>query len=964
MLERQGLPDSARLTYLEAADTYQEAEAWDLHRATLQKTAELAFRKRRNWEAIDAYRRLLEQPKLTLSDSLRGDYHFYTGLSYARASVFDQALDHMKKATQSREAALPPHSEVLAQTYHTLGRIYFVIGDFHQSLAYQRKFLRINQTNYPDDHPLVSEGYHYVALSYSRLYEHDLALEYYLKSAALLKNQDSYDPNSLASIYNNIGLVYGRKGEEAKCLEYLQLALSIRDDLHGGMSSTVQNIGRSYLELENYEEAAAYLYRAARMKLSDYGPGHTTVGDAYSEISILHYATQRYDSALHYAQKALDIYHLSFGQVGHLIADTYRQKSSILLAQQKYEEALSAIQLATAALVQDYNTTRIAQQPGRHDIILDHRSLTNVLYDKSRLLYDYYQHSGEAQHLRHSQATIMATVDLVDTLFKNLDNKESFQFLADKAVQIYEHGLQTTLELHALQADPQLLAQAFAMMERNKAGLLLQNLAESRWKKQLNLPDSLNSRESELKARLAYFEKLRFEEVNSTAPDSVRIAGYRDRIFGIRRELDGLRTLIREQNPQYRSLFEKRPYISLQDVQQNLIADNELLIEYFQGDSSLYAMAIDREESRLFRLGHTGELLPALSNLIEGLREKDYPSYAPAAHQLYQQLLAPLLDAGETQKRLLIIPDGQLGYLPFEALLAEAPPQKARYDQLAYLILEHTINYQYSASLLSHTKDYRAEPHEYEFLGFAPSFNKKANPLLVTRSAQDRALVSQLSDLPFAREEVRQIASLYSGLFVLEEEATESRFKETAGQGRIIHLASHTLVNDEAPLYSRLVFAPDQGTEEDGLLHTYELYNMRLNAEMVTLSACNTGIGKIRKGEGIISLARGFMQAGVPNVLMSLWSVSDRSTSQLMQAFYEAFHDGHDKAEALRKAKLSYLEQADANTAAPYYWSGFVLIGNQSMTQQNDVSLAVFITLTAATLLLSFWFVSKKYSQK
>ena len=173
------------------------------------------------------------------------------------------------------------------------------------------------------------------------------------------------------------------------------------------------------------------------------------------------------------------------------------------------------------------------------------------------------------------------------------------------------------------------------------------------------------------------------------------------------------------------------------------------------------------------------------------------------------------------------------------------------------------------------------------------------------------------------------------GVYNIGPEATEERFKQQAGSARILHVASHAIINDENPLYSKLVFAPNQDTIEDGLLHTYELYNMQLNSELVTLSACNTGIGKIHKGEGVMSLARGFMYAGVPNVLMSLWSVPDLSTSQIMQYFYEEMEEGKSKAEALRQAKLRYLEEADINTSAPFYWGAFVYLGKPEQEGQK-----------------------------
>jgi len=224
--------------------------------------------------------------------------------------------------------------------------------------------------------------------------------------------------------------------------------------------------------------------------------------------------------------------------------------------------------------------------------------------------------------------------------------------------------------------------------------------------------------------------------------------------------------------------------------------------------------------------------------------------------------------------------------------------------------------------------------------------------------------VDELERLPQAEEEVRNIAEMLEGNFTIGNAATEEHFKQQAESARIVHVASHTIINDENPMYSKLVFAPGQDTLEDGLLHTYELYNMRLNADLVTLSACNTGIGKIYEGEGVMSLARGFMYAGVPNVLMSLWSVPDRSTSQIMQYFYEEVQAGHTKAEALRQAKLKYLQEADANTAAPFYWGAFVYLGTKEKSNFFNAYWMVggIILIVIAVMALVYRQLRKKYN--
>ncbi len=193
----------------------------------------------------------------------------------------------------------------------------------------------------------------------------------------------------------------------------------------------------------------------------------------------------------------------------------------------------------------------------------------------------------------------------------------------------------------------------------------------------------------------------------------------------------------------------------------------------------------------------------------------------------------------------------------------------------------------------------------------------------------------RLRDLPWAEKELKSIANVVESELYLRGDATEAAFKQNAGRFGIIHLATHVILDDKEPLYSKFVFSKDPGSGEDGYLHLYELYNMRLRANMAVLSACQTGIGKNIKGEGMMSLARGFAYAGCPSVVMSLWSIDDKATSMVVTGFYNGLAQGQSKDVALRNAKLALINGGDPVLANPYYWAGMVVIGN---TEPLDVT--------------------------
>jgi len=278
---------------------------------------------------------------------------------------------------------------------------------------------------------------------------------------------------------------------------------------------------------------------------------------------------------------------------------------------------------------------------------------------------------------------------------------------------------------------------------------------------------------------------------------------------------------------------------------------------------------------------------------------------------------------------LIIIPEGELSYFPFDILITEPVPEfSGLFNQLPFLICSHTIRYGYSASLLER-KNRRNPGNLNRFLGFAPGYLSSADEIASMDSRREIRIERELLEaLPGSIDEVKEIGDLLGGEAFTGDNASEGKFKELAAESHIIHLATHAFLDDEDPLRSTLVFAENKQDKEDGLLRVYELYNMNLKARMVVLSACNTGTGEHRGGEGIMSLARAFFYAGVPNIVMTLWTVSDRQSYKLMLSFYEQLSKGRKAESSLRRAKLEFLETAVPGYQHPRYWAGYILVGN------------------------------------
>ncbi|MDP2424520.1 MAG: CHAT domain-containing protein, partial [Bacteroidales bacterium] len=343
---------------------------------------------------------------------------------------------------------------------------------------------------------------------------------------------------------------------------------------------------------------------------------------------------------------------------------------------------------------------------------------------------------------------------------------------------------------------------------------------------------------------------------------------------------------------------------------------------------SLYIFAItaDTAISRIQAL--PADFQESLSQFRNHLVQSDFSSftsenfnnYKNLGYDLYELMIKPVDDV-LSGKRLIIIPDHQLGYLPFEVLITEQTlPGPVDFSGLPYLMLDHPISYTYSATLLF-THFHRRNIKPYRILAFAPDY-----------FTQDKRKVSdsqraELLPIPWAKTEAKNISSTYLAKSYLGDKATEISFKSKAPGFKVLHLAMHTLIDNENPLYSKLVFSPPTDSLEDGFLNTYELFNLELNADLAVLSACKTGDGRLSRGEGIMSLARGFFYAGVPSIVMTLWSVDDKASSELVILFYQYLSKGYKKDKALQMAKLAFLSSSDKLKSHPHFWAGFVNIG-------------------------------------
>ncbi|MEL6558862.1 MAG: CHAT domain-containing protein [Bacteroidota bacterium] len=513
----------------------------------------------------------------------------------------------------------------------------------------------------------------------------------------------------------------------------------------------------------------------------------------------------------------------------------------------------------------------------------------------------------------------------------DLKNNKYLQSIAINDLLLHRNlGYTISNELMAIaEKIPQkYLPALFKVIERERASLLTGKANDELYRASLSIPDSIQVKETSLREQIAML-KSRLETYKNYSSNTF----YKDleeNLFQANLELSVYIEFLRETYGYQYDSSVNYGIVELGSLQSNL-RDNELICYYYSDSENHAVIMITAKEVRLLKLQSPDKNLinrfRASIDPANGFNQpaKQFEEYVQSSYQLFNEQLKPVLELFPGYRRLRIVPDGLLYQIPFEALVTEMPAEMdGDYGSLNYLINDYLISY---TSSITHLYK-QQEPLEQnvangKVLAFAPNYESSKS----TNNLFDKSL----QNLEWNRNEVAAIKDYYDVDVFTDELASESAFKKEAGEYELLHLAAHAVVRSEKPMNSFLAFSPaSQDSINDGLLRASEIFNMSLGADLAILSACNTGSGKIYKGEGMISLSLAFLYAGCPSVLMSYWSADDQATSEIMNYFYAGLADGLQKDEALRNAKLNYLRNASEFKKSPAYWNNFSIVGDVS----------------------------------
>ncbi|MEZ4951477.1 MAG: CHAT domain-containing protein, partial [Saprospiraceae bacterium] len=568
----------------------------------------------------------------------------------------------------------------------------------------------------------------------------------------------------------------------------------------------------------------------------------------------------------------------------------------------------------------------------------DYKMVPNSLWvinEYSNYLLSKFEESGEAKDLEG--------FNLYSKLYLDLSNKFRRQFvdpytksvLIKDNAEVFEDKIGTYQKLYAENSQDEYLEKVYDFSENARA-TMLRDLQDDKIQSYAGIPDSVLVKERQLRKELA--------ELNSAwmdLPDSDSI----QKALFLKKE--ALNEFIEESRAKYPRYYDLKYEVNIPGIDsvQKAISEEMVVLEFLSDQNDFYVLQIGKDFKRLIPLGSKAEILKEIIGWKKSIVELDAGANDIHSRNLYELLWKPM-ESKLKRNRVVIIPSGPLFYLNFETL--KGPN--------GYLIQQFNISYALSIDLFLKKK---AKHLNEGILAIAPGFE----------DALKQAYTSNLDSIEQADEKylytVRQpwsvkLASKLGGSkSLIGSMASEGNVKTSIKNGNVLYFGTHAIADAEDPLRSKLVLAKDfEG--EDGYLHAYELFGLPIEADLAVLNACESGLGNIQKGEGMISLSYSLQFAGCPSTVMSLWKVDEKVSTQITESFFDFLADGKSKSEALRLAKLKYLESAKGDLIHPFYWGGMVLMGQDGAVAIETSKNGYLVFLMLGLVLVVVLYARKK----
>ncbi len=851
------------------------------------------------------------------------------GNMYASVGNYEQAKYFLKLSEKIYEKTLGENSPELALTLSNLANIYKNTGNYDEALEIMKRASRLIAKFYGENSYEYAKALINIGNIYIEKEEYELALEYVTNAMDIIINIFGSQSTEVAETYYILGLIYTERQQYDKAIQFYIAALNIYKTVlppnHPTIIGLYNNIAVVYRSLGNYETANEY-YHYSLNALKKNNPNDYRIPIIYTNIAAIYYTNGQTDSAVYYYNLAINHFLKIYNIHNPNLIKPFINLGYVYMKKGDYRKALEYFQKSIVANCPSYNDYNYFDNPPITEFYSGVK-LLEALSNKAAAFIKLYRETDSIEYLHLAYNTSLIADTLANELRQTIITEKDKLMLNSTTIKIYENAIFLARELAKLYPSQkqEYLNKAFYFGERNKAGLLVEAMNAAKAQKIAGIPDSLIQKEKMLREAIAYYEN-QLSKLQEYSKESF----YRQQLFKYKTMYRQLIHYFEQNYPKYYKIKYSPNFVRIEKLQ-TVLKPEQAIISYFYGNENLYIFVITRDTFyiAISRSSNVADTVTKMYKNIKVNSNQGIANYASAAFQLFKMIFPDYLPP--QIKHLIIIPDDILNIVPFEALLQNdnLPADPYNFADYPFLIKSFAISYSYS-SYLFYTLHYGNIPavKGFDFLGIAPGFINTT-----TRTINGITL----SPLPGSIEEVKTIATdftdngFYSKILI-DSAATETNFKHLdLTNYKIIHISTHGLIYSDHPEWSALAFYKETAPD-DGFLYVGEIYNLKINSSLVTLSACETGLGKISRGEGVIGLSRAFFYAGAQNMIISLWQVSDLATRDLMIQFYGDLLKQYDYInentryyKALQQAKLQMINSD--KWGHPYFWSSFILIG-------------------------------------
>lgn len=810
-------------------------------------------------------------------------------------------------------------SEQISQLYFYINYAYQLkeFGLINQSVFYYEKGYDFFESSTIKNYDIIEYCLKPLANNYTRLGDADRAED--ILKITIEKAQSENNTNQIIAGYSNLAVVLRTKGKIGVAINYLKLGLNLSNS-NNIKSRLYSDLAMNYLlqndlksAIKNVEISNSLNTNQLSISINNY----KTLGSVFLQQKDVDKSISAYQKALNLAQK-------EYGKNNRQVAKIQNQIGEAYATSMEYTLALEYFQKALLTLLPKYAPKTVEENP------------TSLYFYAENTLKESFD----------GRANVFSKMNEYEEALKNyrlsfiVEDELRSTYLTQNAKLLQQQGnrnraeksIDLCYELYSEEADAKWVERAFLIAEKTKS-LVLFNAKESSLNKSKIKNDSLFEIEKELNFKKTQLnKKIALEQLKNTRVNINLLAKLTEDRNSVFTQLKIINQEIDLKFPNLKTNIDS--VISIQKVKEKLLNESTSLIEVFEGKDHVYIFNISKSELiSVFRIDNNTDFkndILGFLGLFSSHRGVEIQNNVKKYTELGSKIFKKLFKV-ELTENIIIIPDGIFSFLPFDALLTEETGSR-NFEKLPYLINKASVSYGYSASILLQDEK-KISSKEKNVLGFFPIFKNNHR---------------NLTELNYTQQESENIKNVAGGNYLIGEKALKNEFNKLSQQFPIIHLSTHASAGD--------YYTPAAIEFYDETLYLQEIYGYNLNTDLLVLSACETGIGTLRRGEGVLSLARGFSYAGVKNLIVSLWKVNDKATELLMTGFYKNYEQNNSKSEALHQSKLEYLSNTaiSVNKKSPYYWASFIYLGETNIAEKSNFSFYWFLIIAFAAMLSIF----------